>query len=555
MEKKVGSLDLDELKKAREELNRERGIETDPHMYDNYNPDRNTEESNSETEDAVQDENIDAQDDSVSEDKSSDFDDAEKLIDSVIDSLDDVSEGSDETNSNRDMTPSEKNFDAYDSFSDFEVSTDDVDFSEDEPEPKEVEKTEKESDSEPFSDNDVDAFIKDVFDGENDDAFVVDSITDNGESDESDTNESTSDETEKPNNETETTTDETDLTVENNSQPDEFDKFKAFEVGGNFSDDADDETSSEMINDFKKLNEMLEEDDKKAEELERLAEEEIIEKNKSRYKFINEYEFVDTIATDDFKESDALSFIVGKDEDEKIVYANIRDIYSTAVFGTDKDKIFAQLSSIILSLSLKNNTEDINFVICDSKAASKYDVFNDSSFMYFNRVAKTNKEIIDSLVELVRELENRYKTLVDFGVKSIEAYNNVAKENDLKTMPYILTVFSNYTKASQLADAHKINNCLTNILKLGRIVGMYLIINADFEIKNQDINYNLPTRITYKSQNEEDSISALGEGGAEWLPDDGDILYYNIYERAPKHLKIPNLTSDEIKLIIENIEN
>ncbi len=38
MDKKVGSLDLDELKKAREELDRERGIETDPHMYDNYNP-------------------------------------------------------------------------------------------------------------------------------------------------------------------------------------------------------------------------------------------------------------------------------------------------------------------------------------------------------------------------------------------------------------------------------------------------------------------------------------------------------------------------------------
>ena len=552
MDKNVGSVDLEELKRAREELNRERGIENDPHMYDNYNPDRENEETTSETEDLTQEESFDSheetedlsQEETAVESETSDFADAEKTLDNVIDSLDDISDDSTESNSDRDMTPSEKNFDVYDSFSDFEVNSGEVNTFEEPQESETTEETaeetaketvEEKSEEEAEIEDEVDSFIKDIFDGESVDEFVG-SLSDD-----------------KKENSSEVSFDEN--LAENNSQPDEFDKFKAFEVSGGISDDSDDDTTSEMINDFKKLNEMLEEDDKKAEELERLAEEEIIEKNKSRYKFINEYEFVDTIATDDFKESDALSFIVGKDEDEKIVYANIRDIYSTAIFGTDKDKIFAQLSSIILSLSLKNNTEDVNFVICDSKAASKFDVFNDSSFMYFNRVAKTNKEIIDSLVELVRELENRYKTLVNFGVKSIESYNTVAKENDLKTMPYILTVFSNYTKASQLADAHKINNCLINILKLGRIVGMYLIINADFEIKNQDINYNLPTRITYKSQNEEDSISALGEGGAEWLPDDGDILYYNIYERAPKHLKIPNLTSDEIKLIIENIEN
>ena len=42
MDKKVGSVDLDELRKAREELNQEIGVETDPDMYSDYNPNRAT---------------------------------------------------------------------------------------------------------------------------------------------------------------------------------------------------------------------------------------------------------------------------------------------------------------------------------------------------------------------------------------------------------------------------------------------------------------------------------------------------------------------------------
>ncbi len=48
MDKNVGSVDLEELKRAREELDQERGIQTDEHMYDNYNPNRKTEENSAE---------------------------------------------------------------------------------------------------------------------------------------------------------------------------------------------------------------------------------------------------------------------------------------------------------------------------------------------------------------------------------------------------------------------------------------------------------------------------------------------------------------------------
>lgn len=541
-EKNVGSVDLDELKRAREELNQERGIETDPHMYDNYNPDRDKTEQESSAEDEKT-EKVE-----ITEDISSEFD-AESTESSTDEKLQD--EGTDASVELSDSE--EKNFDAYDSFADFEVKEnmpDDDNFVDaDEPLKSEDENQE---DAVKFTDENEDDFVIDSLTDDTDNvdtATIADSFSDDDDknSEDSDIEENSSSNTDD------------DLSDESSSQADEnnlseLDSLKSFEIENN-SDEKTDISSTEVINDLKKLNEMLEEDDKKTEELERLAEEKNIEKKKKQFKFINSFEFIETIATGDFKNSDNLSFILGKNEDNKIIYANFRDIYNVAIFGTDKDKIYEFFSSVILSLSLKNTNEDINFVICDSKAASRYDDFEKSSFMYYNRVAKTNKEIIDSLVELVKELERRYEVLVEFDCKSIEAYQKIAKENGLATMPYILTIFNNYTKSSQLADANKINNCLINILKLGRIVGMYLFLSADFEIPNSDLNLNFPSRITFKAQNEADSISAIGEVNAEWLDTDGDILFYNIFDRAPKHLKIAHISKDEVKLIIENIEN
>ena len=59
MDKNVSSVDLDELLKAREELDKEKGVDTDPNMYSDYNPDRNnTSLENSNAEENSQSENL-----------------------------------------------------------------------------------------------------------------------------------------------------------------------------------------------------------------------------------------------------------------------------------------------------------------------------------------------------------------------------------------------------------------------------------------------------------------------------------------------------------------
>lgn len=307
----------------------------------------------------------------------------------------------------------------------------------------------------------------------------------------------------------------------------------------------------QIIDDFKKL-----------ERLDRILSEDMEEEPqvvveaapKISYPEIEAVDFVDIISTEEFKSTDNLSYVLGKDELGTIHYGNLRDFYNMVIYSKDNNSALSAVHSVLVSLILKNSTSDINFVICDSKADSKLQVYNKSSYMYFNRLAKTNKEILDTLIEISKELEERYKILAAAGVKSIEQYNVIAKNDNLKQLPYIVTVFNNYTKSMQLAESDKINTILYQILKLGRIVGLYLIIVGNTKIKSDDINYNLPTRLSFKMSDEEDSLSMLGEGGAEALETDDEFLLLSLDSQKPVHLKVPNVSAKELEVLIKNIE-
>ena len=319
-------------------------------------------------------------------------------------------------------------------------------------------------------------------------------------------------------------------------------------------EEPEDENSLEIVDNYKKLSELLREEELAAEKLqnEKLAE---MQEPKEKYPEIEEFNFVDVIALEEFKKGDKLTYLLGKDELGNNVYGNLRDFYNMVIFGKTQNTTNNIVHSVLLSLILKNNIQDVNFVICDSKADSKFEIYNKSSYMYFNRIAKTNKEILDTLIEVTKELEERYKMLAAAGVKSIEQYNIIAKNDNLKELPYIVTVFNNYSKAIQLTEADKINTCLYQILKLGRIVGMYLIIVANTTIRSEEINYNLPTRIAFKVDEEFDSVSTLGYSGAEQLISSDEFLYSTIDSDKVTHLKAPTLSETEIELLVQNIED
>lgn len=573
MEKKVGSVDLEELKKAREALNNELGIENDPNMYNNYNPNRETEEQ-----DAVSSENLDSDFSNANNNESLQDNDVQSEDSTLSNSEDSVTidgedsfinipvEDTQEQNSNdsqidysrlKNEQPEEKDFDVYDKFSDFEVG--ETESTQD----KETSETSKEDEN--SDESLVDIAASDLLES-------IDSILDKEEISET-TEETTATEElgtenvddvifENDSDILETQDSLADLTEKAETEPENTNlenTYKSEDIKSDSTGDTSDFGELDIIDDYRKLESLSELLKEKKSQIAVLEKEDVKQEageiKKRNFKPIVPFNFVDIIATDEFKNSDKLSYILGKDENNDVIYANIRDCFNTAIFGINADEIYNQMNSMILSLMLKNSENEINFVICDSKIDSVFDVYNKSTYMYYNRIAKTNREILDLVIDLSKELDSRYEKLVDVGVKSIESYNILAKERMFDNMPYIVLLFNHYTKASQLLDAAKINSCIYNLLKFGRIAGIYVVIGAEKEIVSTEVNYNLPTRIAFKLGSDYSSISAVGQSGAELIDNDNEFLYLTVYDEVPKHMKSANISSDEIEIIIDNLEN
>lgn len=309
------------------------------------------------------------------------------------------------------------------------------------------------------------------------------------------------------------------------------------------------EKETEVITDYNQLRDILQKELNETEGVEEDEEED----NGPKFTPIDDYKFINEIAADGFKNSDKFSYILGKNEDNETVYGNFKQHYNLAVFGKNESVVNSFLNSMMLSLCLKNSVHEVNFVMLDSNINSPFEVYNKSSYMFFNRIAKTNKEILDTLIEISKEVDDRYEKLAGIGVKNIEKYNESAIGGGLTALPYIILVFNNYTSASQAPDSDRIDACLYQILKYGRIAGVYCVVAAKLEIETNQINYGLSSRLGFKS--DEDSRFTVGVEGVEKLPDESDAIFYNIATNKVEHIKTATVTDTELDLIIRDLED
>jgi len=308
---------------------------------------------------------------------------------------------------------------------------------------------------------------------------------------------------------------------------------------------------TEIITDYNQLREILQRELKESEE----ASQEKVEEDDDgvKYEIIEEFKFLDEIATDEFKNSDKFSYIMGKNEKGEMVYGNFKEHFNLAVFGKNDIVMNSFLNSMVLSLCLKNSTSDVNFVMLDSNINSTFEVYNKSSYLYFNRIAKTNKEILDTLIEVTKELDARYERLAEAGMSNADQFNDMAKETETTPMTNLIVVFNNYTDASQATYVDKINACLYQILKFGRLVGIYAVVTAMLPITTSQVNYNLSSRISFKSDHE--SKYTVGVEGVHKLPDESDAIYFNISKNTSEHIKAATVTDTELDIIIKELED
>ena len=147
--------------------------------------------------------------------------------------------------------------------------------------------------------------------------------------------------------------------------------------------------------------------------------------------------------------------------------------------------------------------------------------------------------VINTLNSLVIEMENRYKLLMDAGVRNLEDYNDkfirrrlnpnklVAESLHHQYLPYIVIIIDEYGDFIMQAGK-QVETPIARITQKARAVGMHMILatqRPSVNIVTGVIKANIPTRIALRTQSVIDSRTVLDAKGAEQLIGRGDSLY------------------------------
>ena len=127
--------------------------------------------------------------------------------------------------------------------------------------------------------------------------------------------------------------------------------------------------------------------------------------------------------------------------------------------------------------------------------------------------------------KLCQEMEERYQLFAQNGCTNIKEYNEDAPSLGLEKLPYIMVFFDEY--ADIVDQCKEISMPVVSIAQKARACGIHLSIatqRPSTNVVTGVIKANLPTHVALMMASAVDSMTIIGEGGAEKLIGKGDML-------------------------------
>jgi len=148
-------------------------------------------------------------------------------------------------------------------------------------------------------------------------------------------------------------------------------------------------------------------------------------------------------------------------------------------------------------------------------------------FKHLKQVETQNIADYNDLVDRMNAKGRTFKKKVMVGTNEEGEPEYEIQESRLEKMPYIVLVMDEI--ADLMMQARKeVEACVQRITQKARAAGIHLVAatqRPDVTVITGVIKSNLPTRISFNARSNIDSRTTLGEGGAEMLLSQGDMLY------------------------------
>ena len=254
------------------------------------------------------------------------------------------------------------------------------------------------------------------------------------------------------------------------------------------------------------------------------------------------------------KHAGKLPLVLGKDIGGNPILADLARMPHLLVAGTTGSGKSVAINVMILSLLYRMSPDRVRLILVDPKML-ELSVYDGIPHLLAPVVTDPKKAVV-ALKWAVREMEDRYRAMSKLGVRNIEGYNQRLRDArargetlmrkvqtgfdpdtgrpvyedqplDLTELPYIVVVVDEMADL-MLVAGKEIEAAIQRLAQMARAAGIHLIMatqRPSVDVITGTIKANFPTRISFQVTSKIDSRTILGEGGAENLLGQGDMLY------------------------------
>ena len=274
-----------------------------------------------------------------------------------------------------------------------------------------------------------------------------------------------------------------------------------------------------------------------------------------------------------------LPLILGKDIGGVPVFADLAKMPHLLVAGTTGSGKSVAINTMILSLLYRFTPAECRLIMVDPKMV-ELSVYNRIPHLLTPVVIEPEKAVV-ALKWAVREMEDRYRSMMPLGTRNIESYNQkvlqAARDGktitrrvqtgfdpetgkpifeeqnfDLTPFPFIVII------VDEMADlmgqcGKEVDPLIQRLAQKSRAVGIHLILatqRPSVDVVTGTIKSNFPSRISFQVRSKIDSRTILDEPGAEQLLGRGDMLYMPAGQR-PVRVHGAFVKDQEVEKIVE----
>lgn len=252
------------------------------------------------------------------------------------------------------------------------------------------------------------------------------------------------------------------------------------------------------------------------------------------------------------KHKSKLAVALGLDVSGQPVIVDIARMPHCLIAGATGSGKSVCVNVFISSILFRSTPQEVKFILVDPKRV-ELTGYNNIPHLLTPVIVEPDK-VVSALKWATAEMDRRYKTLAEVGVKNIEGYNELA---GFQAMPYIVIIIDELADIMLFAPA-EVEECITRIAQMARAVGMHLVLatqRPSVDVITGLIKANIPTRIAFNVSSMTDSRVVLDSPGAEKLLGRGDMLYIPPDQSKPARIQGAYVSEPETRNLLDFIKS